>query len=200
MSKAVLRIGWELNGTWFKWSAKPNPANYMTYWRHIVTAMRSVRGAHFKFVWSVSNGYYGWDPRSAYPGRRYVDYIGDGLYDAWYQHRATPQQRWNFLLHTNNATNPGGLEFWTAFAASQRRPLVLPEWGLVNPNAPMAGGSGGGGDDPYFIRQVHNWVQTKSVAWELYFNSDAPDGKHRLDNGQFPAAASTYRALFGSTH
>jgi len=196
MGNATLRIGWELNGTWFAWSAKSNPADYANYWRHIVDAMRSVPGQNFRFVWSVSNGYYGWDPRAAYPGSGYVDFIGDGLYDAWYPHPATPQDRWNFLLYTNN---PGGLAFWSTFAKNQGKPLALTEWGLVDANATMAGGSGGGGDDPYFVQQVYDWVQTHNVAFEVYFNTDAPDGRHRLDNGQFPTAATTYQTLFGAS-
>ena len=36
-----------------------------------------------------------------------------------------------------------------------------------------------------------------NVAFELYFNTDANDGYHRLDNGQFPNAAALYQHLFG---
>lgn len=197
MGSTTVRIGWELNGGWFNWSAKPSPSNYANYFRHIVTAMRSVVGQSFKFVWSVSNGYYGWDPRTAYPGNAYVDYIGDGLYDAWYKHLATPQDRWKVIVNGATAGKPAGLAFWTNYAALIGRPLVFPEWGLVNENAAMAGGSGGGGDDPYFIQQVYDWVVNHNVAFELYFNADANDGHHRIDNGQFPNAAASYQHLFG---
>jgi Glycosyl hydrolase family 26 len=198
MGNATLRIGWELNGTWFPWSAKPNPANYAAYFRHIVTAMRSATGQTFKFVWSVSNGYFGFDPRTAYPGNAYVDFIGDGLYDTWYKHPATPQDRWAVLLNGGTKTGlPAGLAFWTNFAVTQGKPFALTEWGLVNETAAMAGGSGGGGDDPYFIQQVYDWVIGHNVAFELYFNTDANDGYHRLDNGQFPNAAALYQHLFG---
>src|SRR5919202_3395632 len=42
---ATLRLGWEFNGDWFKWTAAGDPAAYAAYWRQIVTAMRSVPGA-----------------------------------------------------------------------------------------------------------------------------------------------------------
>jgi hypothetical protein len=197
MGNAVLRVGWEFNGGWFKWSAKSNPSAYAAYYRHIVTAMRSVAGQSFRFVWSVSNGYYGWDPRRAYPGDAYVSYVGVGLYDCWWRHpSATPSQRWNELVHLSGSV-AGGLSFWTAFAASHGKPLTFPEWGLVNSTARMCGGSGGGGDDTNFVQQVYNWTQTHNVAWEAYFNEDPADGLHRLRDAQFAHAASRYRTLFG---
>jgi hypothetical protein len=197
MGNAIIRLGWELNGGWFKWSAKPDPSAYAAYYRHIVTAMRSVSGQSFRFVWSVSNGYYGWDPRKAFPGTAYVNYIGVGVYDSWWKHPATPQQRWNFLVNWNGTGVQAGLAFWTNYAASLGKPLAFPEWGVVNANASMAGGSGGGGDDPYFVQQMHNWVVNHNVAWETYFNADAGDGYHRLDTTRFPNAALSYRQLFG---
>jgi hypothetical protein len=197
MGNAIIRLGWELNGTWFKWSAKPNPAAYAAYYRHIVNAMRSVPGQSFQFIWSVSNNYYGWDPRTAWPGNSYVTYVGVGLYDAWWNHgSATPAQRWNYLLNLNGSNVQGGLNFWTSYAASVGKPVVFPEWGVVNKDAAMAGG-GGGGDDPYFINQMHSWVGSHNVAWETYFDADASDGYHRLDTTRFPNAAKAYRQDFG---
>jgi hypothetical protein len=196
MGNATLRVGWEFNGGWFKWSAKSNPSAYAGFYRHIVNAMRSVSGQSFRFVWSLSNGYFGWDPRKAYPGDAYVSYIGDGLYDCFWRHpSATPAQRWNNLI--NSGSQPAGLSFWTAFAASHSKPVVLPEWALVNSTAHLCGGSGGGGDDTYFIQQVYNWTQTHNVAWETYFDQDPSDGLHRLQDSQFRNAASRYRTLFG---
>lgn len=200
MGNAIIRLGWELNGGWYPWAAKSNPSGYAAYYRHIVNAMRSVPGQSFRFVWSVSNGYYGWDPRTAWPGDSYVSYVGVGVYDAWWRHAdATPAQRWNVIVNCTSSTALGGLDFWTQFAASKSKPLGFPEWGLVNKYAAMAGGSygGGGGDDPYFIQQMYNWVQNHDVAWESYFNSDANDGYHRIDGGRYPNAAASYRQLFG---
>lgn len=200
LGNAIIRLGWEFNGGWYPWSAKSNPAGYAAYYRHVVTAMRSVAGQSFRFVWSVSNGYYGWDPRTAWPGDSYVSYVGVGVYDAWWRHPgAAPAQRWSVIVNGTNPSAPGGLAFWTQYAASRGKPLAFPEWGLVNAYAAMAGGSygGGGGDDPYFVQQMYTWVQNHNVAWESYFNADANDGYHRLDTGRYPNAAASYRHLFG---
>jgi hypothetical protein len=148
-------------------------------------------------VWSVSNSYFGWDPRAAFPGKAYVDYIGVGLYDLWWRHPATPAQRWDFLVYWTRNDKPAGLAFWTQYARSLGKPLAIPEWGVVNRTAPMAGGSGGGGDDPYYIRRVHRWIVHHNVAWETYFNTNSKQVHHRLDTGEFPHAAATYLRLFG---
>jgi len=145
----------------------------------------------------VSNGYFGWDPRTAWPGNSYVTYVGVGMYDCWWQHPgATPAQRWNSLVYPKNSPQ-GGLAFWQSFAASKGKPVTFPEWGLVNATAHMCGGSGGGGDDTYFIQQMYNWEVNHNVAWETYFNEDPSDGQHRLQDTQFSHAASLYKKLFG---
>jgi len=198
MGNAIIRLGWEFNGGWFPWAAKGHAGAYAGFYRQVVSTMRSVSGANFSFVWSLSNGYYGWDPRTAYPGDGYVTYVGDGLYDCWWKHPgAPPAQRWNSLVVPPKVGLQAGLAFWTTFAQSHGKQLVLPEWGLVNATAGMCGGGGGGGDDTYFIQRVHDWVGSHPVAFETYFNRDPANGYHRLDTGRFPKAAALYRSLFG---
>ena len=68
---AVLRPGWEFDGTWYPWSVASNTdaANFATYWQNVVTSMRSVPGANFKFLWSPA-GFQSlsWNINDAYPG------------------------------------------------------------------------------------------------------------------------------------
>lgn len=196
---AVIRPGWELNGGWFLWSAKNDPAAYAAYFRQVVTAMRSVAGQSFRFDWNVNNGSAGWDATRAWPGDGYVDYVGVDAYDLmWGDSTATPQARWSFLVNPGG-TYPQGLQFWDSFAGSHGKQVAFDEWGLVNRDAPMANG-GGGGDDPYYIQQMYDWVQHHNVAYEAYFDHDASDGTHRIDGAtQFPQAAATYRQLFGGS-
>lgn len=193
MSNATIRIGHEFNQKWPRWAAQNDPASYASYWRHIVTAMRSVPGAHFSFTWCPGYGYAGWDPTTAWPGDTYVDVVSVDMYDSWYNHPdATPQQRWTTIV---TGTKQGGLTFWSNFATLHAKPMAFSEWGLVDKAASMAAG-GGGGDDPYFIQQMHDWLNSHNVAYESYFNKDAANGKHRLDNGQFPNAAALYRTAW----
>jgi len=159
--------------------------------------MRSVAGQSFRFTWCPSAGYAGWDATTAYPGDAYVDVVSVDSYDAWWNHPyATPQQRWAAIVTANKQ---GGLDFWASFATAHAKPLGFSEWGLVNKDAPMATGptgGGGGGDDPYYIQQMHDWIATHNVGYETYMDTDAADGKHRLEGTTFPQAAALYRQLW----
>ena len=85
LSHTIIDLGREMNGTWYEWSehrAPPSePDAFIRAWRQIVTAMRSVPGQHFKFLWTVFM-----DSAAvveAWPGSAYVDYIGTDIFD-WY--------------------------------------------------------------------------------------------------------------------
>jgi hypothetical protein len=194
MGHAIIRIGPEFNQRWSRWSAVRHPKAYARYFRHIVRAMRSVPGQTFRFTWCPSAGYAGWDPRRAYPGNRYVDIVSIDSYDSWWNHpRATPRERWHQIARVNKQ---GGLNFWAGFAARHGKPLGFGEWALVNRDAGMAHG-GGGGDDPYYIRRMHRWIAGHDVVYESYFDKNAPDGAHLLTAARFAKAARVYRHLWG---
>jgi hypothetical protein len=190
-ANAVLRLGWEFNGTWFPWSAAnaADAANYAAYFRNIVNAMRSVPGQAFRFVWNPNGGDSHWpySPDQAYPGSAYVDYIGTDVYDNCWCSPPSPQAAWNGQL-----SSTWGLDWLAGFAAAQGRPIVFPEWG-----ASIRSDGRGLGDNPYFISSFAAWVAQHDVAWASYFNYDAPDGVHNLLNGRFPADLATFRATFG---
>src|SRR5205085_6217527 len=75
MGNAIIRPGWEFNQKWPAWAARSDPEAYAGYFQQIVKAMRSVPGQAFRFNWCLSASYYGWDPRTAYPGDAYVDMV-----------------------------------------------------------------------------------------------------------------------------
>jgi hypothetical protein len=99
---ASLRLGQEFNCSCSPWAADVDPVSYVRYFRHLVTVLRSVPGAHFTIVWNVNNGYNDdvlkggeFDARTVYPddptvdpssfgAGHYVDAIGDDLYDNSY--------------------------------------------------------------------------------------------------------------------
>ena len=136
---------------------------YATYWQHIVTAMRGVSGAHFKFLWcGVTEATSGWSLTDAYPGSAYVDYIGVDVYD-WSvpgNSNPTPAQRW---ANVYNASPYNGIAEWQSLATSYGKPLTFPEWGL------WTTANGGGGDDPYFIDTMSAYIQNASNG--IYFAS-----------------------------
>ncbi|HWT45993.1 MAG TPA: glycosyl hydrolase, partial [Vicinamibacterales bacterium] len=176
---ASLRIGWEMNGGWYRWSAASDPVSWIGYYRQIVTTMRSVPGARFTFVWNPNTGTRSMDAEAAYPGDAYVDQIGMDIYDwEWNTPDATPQSRWVWMR-----THLNGLDWLAAFAAAHHKPISLPEWGLAQPQDNT---NGGGGDDPYYVSHLLDWAAAHHVVAEAYFNS----GTHQLAN--FPAAEQAY--------
>jgi hypothetical protein len=176
---ASLRVGWEMNGGWYRWSAAKDPSTWIAFYRRIVTTMRSVPGAKFTFVWNPNTGTRSMNAEAAYPGDKYVDQIGMDVYDwEWNAPDATPQSRWVWIeTHTN------GLNWLASFGALHHKPISLPEWGLAQP---QDNANGGGGDDPYFVSHLLDWASTHKVVAEAYFD----DGTHQLAG--FPAAQRTY--------
>jgi hypothetical protein len=195
---ATLRLGPEFNGGWFRWTinVRNGERHYAAYFRQIVRTMRSVRNQRFRFDWSPNAGssYGGDDDRQlsaagAYPGDRYVDFIGLDVFDqSWATNTSTPADRWKQLLRQRD-----GMHWHSRFANEHHKAMTFPEWGLVS----RADGRGGG-DNPYFIERMHDWIQTHPVAYHLYFESRDPNGDYRVFGGHFPKAAETFVGLFGA--
>jgi Glycosyl hydrolase family 26 len=190
-ANADLRIGWEMNGGWFNWSARSNPTAWKNYWIQIVKSMRSVSGQHFTFTWSPANGQ-SFAVENAYPGDAYVDYIGASVYDEDYSSKSQTG-RWNAILNGSH-----GLNWQASFAAAHGKKMSFPEWALATPSS-FSGH--GGGDDPYFIQQFYNFLKSHNVAYETYFDSDHSPNVHKINSGTGPSgnfrnAAATYRALW----
>jgi Glycosyl hydrolase family 26 len=188
-ANAIIRPGWEFNGSWFKWFAGSTPGVYAAYFRQIVNAMRSVPGQRFEFEWNPAIGTADVRLGKAYPGDQYVDYIGLDVYDqSWIPRWRSPAARWKSMM-----SQRFGLRWHRNFSARHGKPMTYPEWGLMTRSD-----GHGGGDNPYFISRMHEWIRTNNVANHYYFEWDAPDGNHELASGQFPRSAARFRQLFGA--
>ncbi|HVW81679.1 MAG TPA: glycosyl hydrolase [Mycobacteriales bacterium] len=190
-ANSVIRLGWEFNTPYFRWQVADDAeaAQYAAAWRQAVKSMRSVAGQQFTFVWNPNLSNTGPDPALAYPGDAYVDDIGLDVYDRSLNDNETPQQRWNDLVHEKY-----GLQWQAQFAAAHGKPIAFPEWGLVHD--PGAGNAGG--DDPYFIQQMHAWFAAHDTAFEVYFDGPEDAGStFEIGDGDFPNAAALYLRLFG---
>jgi len=193
---AVLRLGPEFNGNWFRWTidVPDGGAHYAAYWRQIVNTMRAVPGANFTFDWCANNGS-SWgtngqqlEAETAYPGDAYVDFIGLDVYDqSWASWRHDPVARWNEFLNAKN-----GMRWHARFAAARGKPLTFPEWGLASRTDGV-----GGGDAPYFVEQMYWWLHAHNVAYHLYFESHDPNGEYGVFSGRFPNAAARFVEYFG---
>jgi hypothetical protein len=193
---AVLRLGPEFNGDWHLWTidVRDGGSLYAAYWRQIVTTMRSVPGAHFRFDWCANDGS-AWiaggrqlEAANAWPGDAYVDYVGLDVYDqSWGTWNADPVARWNEYVNQHN-----GLAWHAGFAAAHGKQMTFPEWGLAD----RADGNGGG-DTPYFVEQMYWWIGSHDVAYHLYFESHDPEGEYGVFSGRFPNAARRFVEYFG---
>ncbi|MFZ4289273.1 glycoside hydrolase family 26 protein [Variovorax sp. HJSM1_2] len=185
-ANAVVRVGWEFNNTWFVWRADTDPVAWVAYWRRIVTAMRSVAGANFKFDWCTAWSEGKIAPTEVYPGDAYVDIIGMDVYNTSWNPR-TPQERWLLKLNA-----PYGLKWQKEFAAARGKPVSFPEWGTgTRPDGR------GGGDDPYYVRKMAEWIASSNVAYHNYWDFPAPDFNAILSDGSKPEAAAAFLETFG---
>jgi len=193
-SNAYLRLGWEFDGGWYAWSAASttDEANFAQYFQQIVTAMRSVSGANFGFVWNPDVAAFN-DPSYnvslAYPGNAYVDYIGLDAYDQTWVTPQTPANAWD------ETTFPA-LTAAQQFASAQGIPLAITEWGV----ATRSDGHGLG-DDPLYVNDLVAWMKdpANNVAFESYFNYDVTGQDDAITDGNFPNSLSAFTADLGGT-
>jgi hypothetical protein len=218
LDDSLLRLGWEMNGGWYTWRAGGHEEAFAGYWRQIVTTMRSVPGGqNLRFVFNPDCDPGGCKSEKAWPGDEFVDFVGVDIYDcSWLPGTypiptdATPEQAlarqqkvWNELhLHGNSNHR---LLYWRDFAKQHHKPLCFPEWGLCGRQVK----GHGGGDDPYFVEQMHQFFTApgNNVAFHSYFDcSDLHDKNtdHRLSpepdgsfTTHFPKSAAKFKELFG---
>jgi beta-mannanase len=193
LGSATIRLGWEFNGSWYRWSVTTpaSAADFAQAWRGIVGAMRGVPGANFSFDWAPTLSAGGPDPALAYPGDAYVSDIGLDVYDWNESPGAGPVARWSALVD-----NGYGLAWQANFAAAHGKPIAFPEWGLSdNQYSPTVSG----GDDAMFVQNMYAWFAGHHVAFENYFDSDTSYGLSyglNTGNGLFPAASALYQRLY----
>lgn len=206
---SYIRLGWELNGTWFPWSVctPTGSSDFVPAFRNIVTAMRSVSGANFTFIWNpgYTSGGCGVRLEDFYPGDAYVTVVALDVYDEVGK-ATTPQNRWEEMLDGLFATGwaptvpapigtqsfPGyGLNWLAAFAAAHDKAIGLPEWGLAT--SPW----GAGGDDRYFVTQMAGWIKGHVTGpcdfWDSGFGITVPG----VSSSGNPLATAAFKAAFG---
>jgi hypothetical protein len=159
LGRSVIRLAHEANDSGNRNSigaTARDARNWRRFWARAVRAMRSVRGARFRFDWTV-NAY--WRPvplSSFYPGDGVVDIVGVDAYDAGVP---PTRDRWRTLVG-----RPTALADVVRFARAHHKPLSIPEWGLT-PSRP----SFGAGDDPTYVAGIAGVVHHNRVAYEAYW-------------------------------
>ncbi|WP_307874785.1 glycoside hydrolase family 26 protein [Frankia nepalensis] len=187
---AIVRLGWEFNGNWFKWYPEDSET-WEECFRREVTAIRST-APDVQIDWTMTmgrdempNGDNVW---AAYPGDEYVDIIGIDYYDM-YPPKPT-QETWN-----RTCVKPSGLCTVVKEARARGKKFSVPEWGVVS-------GEGGGGDNPFFIEKMYEIFHANAdiLAYEVYYNN-AEEGNVRsslVGPVLNPKSAKRYQELFGA--
>jgi beta-mannanase len=184
-ANAYLRLGLEFDGGWYPWAATTpaTEASFAAYFRQIVTAMRSVPGEAFRFVWNPDSGAFNqWDynVELAWPGSSYVDVIGLDTYDQTWVTPQTPTNTWN-------ETTLPGLTGAATFAAAQGKPLAIDEWGVDNRTD-----GHGLDDDPLFVNNFVSWMKSHNLVYESYFSNASSGGTTAITGGDFPNALASF--------
>lgn len=184
---SIIRPGWEMNGGWYAWSARQDPAAYAAYYRRIVDLMRA-KSIYFQFDWNVAaTGGFRTETEAAYPGDNYVDYIGLDIYDkAPSSEHCSYPARWDRLLNLET-----GLAWHRDFAGTHGKKMSFPEFGLTSEQPGECAA-----DDPYFIARMADWFHAYDVGYVSYFDVNS-ENNHALSGGQYPLAADMFRARFG---
>ena len=129
---SYIRLGWEFNADWMGWGICNADGSGLSSWagdfvpafQNIVTSMRGVAGANFKFIWnpidSSNASCPGANLESFYPGDNYVDAVALDAYDGIGAATSSDAARFTDL---ENGVNAGG---WTAVAPAAINGGLLP--------------------------------------------------------------------------
>jgi Glycosyl hydrolase family 26 len=171
---AVIVLGWEMNGTTYSGRCAPDPVAWKQYWRKIVAAMRTVPGQRFRFDFAPVRGTQAVPWPLCYPGDDVVDIIGMDSYDQ------APGRTFSDFVH-----QPYGLQAHADFAAAHGKPMSFPEWGLYD-----------NGDNPTYVRAMHNWFNAHDVAYQS-ITDYCPHGVWACSAN--PESSRAFQELFGGS-
>ncbi|WP_067134819.1 glycoside hydrolase family 26 protein [Streptomyces yokosukanensis] len=165
----IVVLGWEMNGITYTHRCGPDPADWKTYWRRIVTVMRSVRGAHFTFDFAPNRGADAVPWPQCYPGDDVVDVIGMDSYDQ-------PAG----ITFDQQVSEPYGLKDQVDFATAHGKPISYPEWGLFR-----------NGDNVSYVLRMLAWFDEHRPLYQT-ITDYCPHGVWLCSTN--PRASALYRA------
>jgi hypothetical protein len=177
-ANSIIMLGWDPQSTEVAWSVTnaTQAAQYVAYWRDIVTLMRGVPGQQFEFVWDSAPEAGPVPPASLYPGNAFVDVVATDAFDDG----PLSAFGWNAIAAAHD-----GPDYFATFAAQHNKPFMIAKWGVVPTD------DSGGGDNSTFVSQFLQWADQKrvfaAVTWDY--------GPWAVTGGAFPRAAQRLRAV-----
>jgi hypothetical protein len=185
--RAYLRLGHEMNGNWYPWSAAVGantPANYIAMWRHVVTLFDELGlGPEvLQWIWSVNNDDVGgFAAESYFPGDAFVDWVAIdgynwGASETWSSWQSPPQLYDGML---------------TRIRAITQKPVALTEFASTTSGGSVALKS-------QWITDLFSYVAARNIQMVAWFNEDKETdwaffGGASGDT-QFKSGRTTYRA------
>lgn len=169
----VITLGWEMNGITYTSRCGPDPADWKAYWRRIVEVMRSVPGQQFRFDFTPNRGPDAHPWTDCYPGDDVTDVIGTDNYDQG------PGDTF-----ADYVTQQYGLLDQVTFAAQHHKPVSYPEWGMFRH-----------GDDPEFMRDMLNWIETHDTLYQT-ITDYCPHGVLNCDAN--PESSAIYQQMMSN--
>ncbi|AKJ13086.1 hypothetical protein ABB07_24540 [Streptomyces incarnatus] len=166
----ILVPGWEMNGITYTHRCGPDPADWKTYWRRVVTVMRSVPGQRFRFDFTPNRGADAVPWPQCYPGDDVVDIIGMDSYDQ-------PEG----ITFDRQVSEPYGLQYQVDFAKAHGKPFSYPEWGLFR-----------NGDDPRYVLRMLAWMDEHKPLYHT-ISDYCPHGVWLCSAN--PRSSAVYRAV-----
>ncbi|WP_326774779.1 glycoside hydrolase family 26 protein [Streptomyces sp. NBC_01445] len=166
----VLVPGWEMNGTTYTHRCGPDPEAWKTYWKRIVTTMRSVPGQKFRFDFTPTRGLDAVPWTKCYPGDDVVDVIGMDSYDQ-------PEGK----SFSEQVSEPYGLQEHVDFAKAHNKAISYPEWGLFR-----------NGDNPEYMRRMIGWIDRYKPLYNT-ITDYCPHGVWQCDDN--PQSSLVYRSM-----
>ncbi|WP_107481068.1 glycoside hydrolase family 26 protein [Streptomyces sp. IMTB 2501] len=171
----ILVPGWEMNGISYTHRCGPDPDDWKTYWRRIITVMRSVPGQNFRFDFTPDRGVDAIPWPQCYPGDDVVDIIGMDSYDQ-------PEG----ISFDQQISEPYGLQYQVDFAKTHGKPTSYPEWGLFR-----------NGDNPTYMLRMLAWMDENKPLYHTV-SDYCPHGVWLCSAN--PRSSAIYRALFSDGH
>lgn len=196
--RTIIRLNWESNLTGNPYAFnKPNAATFVQAFKNVVDSVKSTAPkTKFSLCVNKSNQISGINIYNDIytPLLNYLDLI---TLD-WYDHGPAQVDTASFNTAANQS--PGGTDM-AAFCRANGKKMWLDEWGVSRGDS--AAGWPGGGDNPFFIQKMWDWINANLdvVAGETTYNDPgAPSTLNHVlypRNSGNPNASDKYLSLWG---
>lgn len=162
--RAYIRLGHEMNGNWYPWSAAMggnSPNDYINMWKHTkaIFDSKGLDAKHLQWVWCVNNtDVGGYSAESYYPGDAYVNWIAIDGYN-W-----GTSQTWSRWESPEEVFSP----MVSRLRAITNKPLTITEVASTTAR--------GAGTDitakTQWLTDTFNYAIAQNINMIIYFNED----------------------------